>query len=282
MEAAQPVRYVKKPIRLSDREWDAEIRGGLVALKGRLKTPVFRRGGLRSTIRQFTRQSRFRMFKMIATLDWRQAGKGLFVTLTFPDAMLPCTAKQRMRWLAEWFRKLELYLGRQVSAVWRCEWAERLSGEHKGMFLPHYHLLIFSVSYVPWQTIRKLWRDTLGYDGYVRTDVRRLSSKKDHGVYIAKYCAKMPDVHSLVNVAYSRIDGRHWGYYRQRLLPRAERMYFSDLSLATVMTLRDIADRELPWYDIECDAGFALIGTAGERLAKACLDFCLDDTCPDG
>ena len=282
MEAAQPAVRERTPIRIGDREWDAEVRGGLVALKGRYKVHVYRSRKPRGRITSFSRRSRFRMFKMIATIDWSNAMKGLFVTLTFPDECWPHKAVDRMRWLAEWFRRMERYAGRPMSAIWRCEWVERKSGIHRGNVLPHFHLIIFDVQYLPWAKVRSEWCSTIGAHGYVRTETKRLRSKKDHGVYVAKYAAKLPDSSSLVNVSYSRIDGKHWGYHRGKGLPRYNGWYFEDISLANVQVLRDIADSELPWYDIAADAGFCLIGTIGEKLAKACLDLLLDSETPNG
>jgi hypothetical protein len=282
MDAARVDEYEKTPIRIGDRIWDAEVRGGLIALKGRLKYPKRTGGGKRRAIRSFSRQSRFRMFKMIASIDWQCRKRGLFITLTFPDEVMPVAKERRMRALAEFFRQVEAFLGCEVSALWRCEWEERLSGTHKGMYLPHYHLIVFDVRYIPYKMINLFWQRAINWTGYVRTEVKRLATKKAHGIYIAKYCAKVPHLSSLVSVAYSRIDGKHWGYYRRKKLPRATQWYFEDISLSNVMTLRDLASSALTWYDQETDAGFTVFGKFGEKMAQSVLNLLLDTETPNG
>lgn len=279
---ARPAAYVKQPIRLGDREWDAEVRGGLVALKGRLKCGLRCGGGRRGRITTFSRASHLRMLKTTATINWRKAKKGLFVTLTFPDGTWPQTKGQRMRALWQWFRQVENLLGKKVSALWRLEWKKRKTGAYKDQYLPHFHLIVFGASYIRKEDIRKFWANALRYEGPLATDVQRLENKRHHAVYIAKYVAKVPDLTALDYVAYSRIDGRHWGYYRRPLLPRYESMYFTDISLANVKTLRDVASSSLPWYDAAADAGFCLIGTVGEKFARAILRLLLDSETPDG
>jgi len=222
------------------------------------------------------------MFKTIASLDWKRAGKGVFVTLTFPDEVWPKTKDERLRAMAEWFRKMERFLGKKVGAIWRVEWEERLTGTNKGKFLPHFHLIIFSVGYIPYRYVNLCWKESLRHEGYVRTEIKRLGNEKKTGYYVSKYCAKVPPLSSLVSVAYSRIDGKHWGYYRIKLLPRSPKRYFSDLSLATVEKLRNTAVSCLPWYDKETDAGFCIMGEFGRKLSAKALQFLLDNEIEDG
>lgn len=276
MDAEWQEASTKVPLRWQDHEWDFEIRGGVTALKGRRLYAGHFKPKKRGKITTFSRRSRFRMYKMIGSIEWPTIGNGLFVTLTFPDERLPMAAHYRMRKLAEWFRKVENYLGHKISALWRIEWEERLTGEFKGRMMPHYHLIIFSVRYFPYWKTNGFWKQVLKWDGYVRTETKRLCDQRTHGIYIAKYAAKPIPLSSLVNVSYSRIDGKHWGYYRQNKLPRAKSVYWKNLSLKAVAELREIAASLLPWYSIEHDAGFVLMGQFGRDIAAACHQLVLD------
>lgn len=241
-----------------------------------------RGGGRRGAIHTFSRSSRLRMLKFTATINWRKAKKGLFVTLTIPDSCWPLAKQERMRALWAWFRSVETHLGREVSALWRIEWKKRQSGFNKDKFLPHFHLIVFGTAFINQAKVRQWWAAALHYVGPLATDVQRLDDKRHHAVYIAKYCAKLNDPSALDYVAYSRIDGRHWGYFRFKRLPRYDSWYFEDISLANVAKLREVAAKGLPWYDAAADAGFTLIGTLGEKLSRGILAMLLDTETPNG
>lgn len=267
MDADRQERPESVPIRLTDYEWDAEIRGGLVALKGRQKFHKMSGGGIRGNVTTFTRQSRLRMFKMVATIDWPAIGKGLFITLTFPCRCLPIDKEGRKQALYEFCRSMENYLGRKVGILWRVEWVIRKSGKWAGTLQPHYHLIVFSVRYIPYEDVRKWWRRALKTTGYVRTECKRLGDKERHGIYIAKYAAKPLDS-SLVNVAYrNKCDGRHWGYKRLLEIPRSPSRYYENLSMDAVLRMRDFGAVALPWYDPRFDRGFTVFGKLGEGMA---------------
>lgn len=276
MDAETSKHFKRPPWRPEAYTYDAEVRGGKIALKCKQRFPKMSGGGRRGRISTFTAQSRMRMFKMTATIDWTAARTGVFITLTFPDACLPMLASERMRALWEFFRRLETYLGHQVSALWRVEWLPRESGRFKGQAMPHFHLIVFDVRYFPYNVCNWTWKEVLGREcwEYTRTECERLSNERQHGAYIAKYAAKLPS--SLVSVAYSRIDGKHWGYYRLKNLPRATMEYFTDVPLKTVRELRAMAAEHLRWYDPQTDLGFCILTRFGRRLARRALQLLLD------
>lgn len=276
LETLHQREYRKAPIRVEAYEWDAEVTGGLVALKGRMKEPTRHGGGVRGAIREFSRQSRLRMLKMIAKVNWDQAGNGVFITLTFPDTSMPMAAASRNRVLAEFMRRTEKHLGRPVSGLWRCEWVERKSGIYRGKLLPHYHLILFGVRFIPYQEINLWWKEALHQDGIVMTDVDHLGNEQLHSIYIAKYCAKVSPISLSMSHISDFVGGRHWGYFRRSKLPLAETKYFSNIGLDTVHQLRSVAKECLPWYDMELDGGFCLIGKLGRELCDATLELLLD------
>lgn len=276
MESGHTNSYRKAPIRVESREWDAEVCGELVALKGRIKEPQRHGGGIRGPIREFSRQSRLRMLKQVARMDWAKAGNGVFITLTFPDTSMPMGGRARSRVLAEFMRLTEKYLGRHVAGLWRCEWVPRKSGIYRGILLPHYHLILFSVRFIPYKEINLWWKQALGQTGTVMTDVDSLGTKNLHAIYIAKYAAKVSPISlSMTHIA-KMIDGRHWGVFRRSQLPLAKKRFFTNISLDTVDHLRNVARESLPWYDKEFDGGFCLIGKLGAGLCDATLELLLD------
>ena len=216
------------------------------------------------------------MFRMISRINWPAAKTGLFITLTFPDEILPVDSWARSRALKEFFRQFEAELGGLVSALWRCEWEVRQTGIHAGQVMPHYHLIVFQVRYFPYSKVNAIWRNVIRWPGYCRTDTQRLANEKAHGSYIAKYCAKVPRDGSLVSVTYSRIDGKHWGYHHKKLLPMAMREFFDWVPEDTARKLRSIAARELPWYRQETDSGFCLLGRFGRGLSREFKKVLLD------
>lgn len=262
--------------RYSDHNCEAEIQGALIALKCKPKWHRMVTRKKRGCIKEFSRASRLRMLKMVARINWPKARTGLFVTLTFPDECLPMVSIARMRAVWELFRRMEKSLGHSLCALWRCEWLPRDSGKHVGVSMPHYHLIIFSVRYFPYWELNAIWKSVLGVNTYVRTECKRLANERAHGGYIAKYCAKVPSVSSLVSGAYSRIDGKHWGYYKANALPLAIKEYFTDLPAEVVETLRKIGAAELKWYDPEVDKGFCILGRFGRRLVRQVLQLLLD------
>jgi len=276
MDATNTRRYTKSPTRHADYEWDAEVRGGLTALRAKFRSKRLRRTPPRGDIIGFSQRSRCKMLKFVATIDWQHAGDGVFVTLTWPTAAWPADKNTRMRCLWEFLRITEKHLGHKVSGLWRCEWKKRLSGKHRGEFLPHFHLILFGVRFIDKELVKKWWGKVCGVARGV-TWIDRLDSREKHAVYIAKYAAKPTPLSVLDYVPYSRnVSGRHWGYYRLTDLPRHPSLYFENVPLATVIQLQALAQSQLPWYDAELDLGFTLFGKHGEQLADAALEIILD------
>lgn len=273
--------FPRSKLDLASLHFSLEIQGDYVQLKShRLETLCVQRAR-RGVISGFSRASRLRMLSMIARMDWRTITKGLFVTLTFPDEKLPNSKDDRNRYRYLFLRSMENHLGTEVGALWRCEWQIRKSGTYRGKLCPHFHLVIPGVKYVAWQTIRKWWGQALGYRGHLATDVRRLSNRRMHEVYIAKYCAKVAASSSLDYVSYLNSPGRQWGVHRPELLPFHQKVEFDEVGPQTVDVLRRLASNLLPYYSYGEDAGFRLFGLNGRSVADTILRLALDDgACP--
>lgn len=216
------------------------------------------------------------MLKMVATLDWRQIKKGMFITLTMPDEAWPMNVLERNQAKYVFFRNMEKHLGHQVGALWRIEWKKRLTGKYLGKILPHWHLIVPGVAFIPKEKVLAWWRDALHVKGHLMTRVDKLSDRTKHQVYICKYCAKLPEHTGLDYVAYLNITGRHWGYQRKHLIPTCPLLEIDDLDIYQVQQLRRAVERMCPWYDAEVDAGFSTFGKRSETLLAMIRDLGLD------
>jgi hypothetical protein len=226
--------------------------------------------------REFSRQARFRMLKMAARIDWQRVGPSLFVTLTYPYSDGDFSKETRNGHRKEFQRLTENYVGRHVPIVWRIEWMPRKSGADKGKVVPHFHLLLFGVQYIPHDDVRRMWACSLGWNGYVRTEVKRAGQGECAALYVAKYCAKVDPSSSLVNVAYLENHGRHYGYLRKSLIPLCPKGSSAYVTLDRVKRLRKMASGKMKWYDLRFDSGFTLLGEIAKSMGAIVEDFGLD------
>lgn len=257
--------------------WRVEITGDLIECKAQFLRPPRGLPKRRGTCKGFTRASRLRMLKMVSKIDWKNITRGLFITLTLPDACWPMDSSRRTQARHVFLRDLERRLGKPCGALWRIEWQKRQSGVNRGKFLPHFHLIIPGVQFVPWQFINDRWKAALGHRGIVVTDVRRLSDKSMHQVYIAKYAAKLPSLSSLDYLSYLNIDGRHWGVHRPSLIPKHKTVVYDGLSDERVEALKSLAREKFSWYGEYAELGFSMFGKLGAKMVEAVRQLCVDN-----
>jgi len=267
-----------KPARTSSAEldWRVEITGDLVEVKAAFLHPPRGLPKRRGICKGFTRGSRLRMFKMVSRVDWSNIKTGLFLTLTYPDEVAFPDRVARGRHLYVFLRSLENILGAQFGALWRVEWLPRQTGVNRGKVYPHFHLIIPGIRYINWMTIRAAWGRAIGHRGKLVTHVQRLSDSTMHRVYIAKYCAKLPELSSLVHGTYSNIDGRHWGVHRRNLVPMHKKVVYDGLSEACVNELQTIGREKFAWYGEYAELGFSMFGKLGAEMREAVRQLCLD------
>jgi len=276
MDAEGHARPFKPHLDLANILWSVSIQGEVVRLKSTLIDYSPQRGGKRGQVFDFSRSSRKRMLEMVSTIYWKKISHGLFITLTCPEDCWPNDSKVRNRWRYLFFRSMEIYLGKKIGALWRVEWKKRKTGRNKGKVLPHFHLIVPNVKYVPKEVIGKFWKQATGSNEQVIRDVQRLTDRRKHEVYIAKYAAKGAEVHRLDYVAYLNMAGRHWGVHRPTLIPRFLSRTYADLPYSTVKIIRDMGCKGLPWYDPAVDAGFVAFGRFGREIVDAVAKLCLD------
>ncbi len=219
-----------------------------------------RRPGRRKKVGMFSAAARLRMLKRMACVYWEGVGPSLFVTLTYPDSVANRTKEDRTADRSRFFRDMENHLGKEFGAVWRIEWAVRKSGDLKGTMVPHVHLIVFGLRYIPYRVVNKLWRGVLAVDGALRTDVRRIKGQRDVAKYVAKYAAKMPESSSLVIASYLNIEGRHWGIHRSDLIPWCVRTWDLRYSPEEIELLENAAASKIPYFPKGTRSGFSLFG----------------------
>lgn len=249
----------------------------LITLQGKLLTWKVRQrpsdvpiGGTRKPVIEFSRASRLRLLKLIQTIDWKSAYPCLFITLTCPDRFGFATTKRLTQARSVFWRHIEKYLARHVSGLWRLEWKERKSGENKGYFFPHFHVIAFKVQFIPSRQVNQSWSAAIGCSGYVRTEVQGMKNEDQAAAYVAKYCGK--PVLSLVIPAYlNNIPaGRQWGILRKSKLPMCEIQSIRLQNGVLLDEQRDHINRCLPLGIKSTEGSLTVFGklaqVVGERI----------------
>jgi hypothetical protein len=130
------------------------------------------------------------------------------MTLTYP-ASYPGDPIKLKRHLASFWKRLRRKYP-WVSAIWRVELQERGA--------PHYHLLLFGVSFLAWQWVAKNWYEIVGSGDpqhlNAGTEIHAALSWRLAAHYLAKYIAKAAPEDHLQAI------GRHWGIMGRANLPR--------------------------------------------------------------
>jgi hypothetical protein len=247
--------------------WYATSQGRLLEVRQALS---YRMGPVlppRSTITGMSPAARIRMLRSIARIDWSRVGPSLLVTLTYPDPLGDTTYADRRTNLYLFHRRIEKYMRRQVGVLWRTEWVPRKSGQHLGKMLPHVHLVVFDVRYIPYSLVREWWAGILGWDGPLATDVRRAGNGETAARYAAKYAAKQAaPSSSLDSAAYlNNLTGRLWGLKRRKVVPfAAKKSYLLDDETAAY--LRRIGSVMLRHYDARNGGSFTIFGDAAVKI----------------
>jgi hypothetical protein len=279
-----------------------EAQGQLLTVHVSGPAPLVDGGGTRGAVTEFSTASRKRMLELLARIDLDRAGFTAFVGLTYPDRDGPPALEETERDRQTIFKRL----GRaypECSAIWRREWEARKSGAFVGADFPHYHLLAFGLPFVPGEDLRAIWAEVLGYDGYVRTEIRGVRSWPQALGYVAKYMAKPvesgggagraparagagdapgslvygsyltaeaadgTEAHSADEGVRKRI-GRSWGVFRRRHLPLAETHVLSLDDGEWLLKAKDRARREWEGVNDLPAAGFTLFVPEAETWLR--------------
>lgn len=175
-------------------------------------------GGRRGKVKGFSRGSRRRLQRMMATVEKKNLP--VFATLTYPD-QFPSD-------LETWNVHLERLRARLTRKGWGCIWRRefqtRKSGVNVGRVAPHYHLLIWGAtckeirSYLPgawWEVCGRLC------DAHLLAGTRVEVIRTWGGVagYVSKYMAKEEQLPQLED---AQTIGRFWGVINRDVIPWAE------------------------------------------------------------
>lgn len=233
-----------------------------VSHRSKSKMPDKKRGNVSG----FSAAARLRLLKWFNTVNWSEAGPGLFITLTFPDDAAPTSPKRMNQMRHSWWRSMERYTGEQKCGAWRIEWKPRLSGKWVDDYYPHIHIFMFKTPWLPWWVINKAWKEMHNV-GYIRTDVEAVYDIEHAGMYVSKYVGKCLD--SLVINAYLNQDttGRAYGFMRKKMIPVHQKLYvlLEDCTLAFMA--RDLALKDKPKFNSWGTESFSLLGPMARRIA---------------
>ena len=162
--------------------------------------------GTRSSIKEFSRRSRFRLFKILAMMDSKPSEKPLFVSLTYHYGHLnnPKSTKSQLHIFLTRLRQFDP----GVQFIWRIEFQIRGA--------PHYHLIIF-----PGHPIRRrnkhiysievsrIWHSIADPRSKKHSEygckVVTIRSYREACIYLSKYVAKCH------NTEVNLVEGKHWG-----------------------------------------------------------------------
>jgi len=200
------------------------------------------------------------MLRTCAKIDWQLTLPALFITLTTPDELADTSPAERTRQREGFQRRMETFLGKKVSSLWRIEWKRRRSGSLKGKLVHHFHLIICNVAWIPWREVRKWWSLSIGHTGILKTWIERIGSPLQCASYLCKYMSKVP---SLDYGAYLRKDesiGRQWGMLRPKGIPRAARQRVFHLWEDDLEFLSKVASEKIPEFGKYGPMSFTLFG----------------------
>jgi hypothetical protein len=185
-------------------------------------------GGPRGRITEFSKSSRRRLQKVLASVDQGRISVPLFVTLTYPAAFPhdPAVCNAHLRAFRE---RLTRRFG-TVAAIWRKEYQRRGA--------PHYHLLLFLDA--PPESLRswvsESWYSIVGSgdERHLRagTQVVRVKSWRGARGYAAKYLGKIETLQAAAGCLGQHIPagtGRLWGVWNRALLPITAELYYTNL-----------------------------------------------------
>lgn len=220
----------------------------------------------RKPVTSFSPAARMRAMKFCASINWDKCPQGLFVTLTYPDDLADTTMDQRNQQRWHFLRSMEKIVGKTIYGVWRIEWKPRRSGKRKGQVLPHWHFLFMNVGYIPYQKINLCWKNEVGAEGFVATNVRKIDSGKMATLYVLKYMSKTSQRILLDDPSYLTMKGRHYGYFHKGLIPRHPVRIFKGLTERHLCFIMARAMQRLPWLNPNAVQNFSLLGNLADEV----------------
>jgi len=242
-------------------EWEEiEIQGKLINVK--YKDNIVRKPspGARGECKGFSAQSRLRLLKELNKINWEKFGMANFITLTWPDDVMPANYMERTKQRHRFLRDMEKKLRTRLTGLWRVEWKVRKTGINAGLPMPHLHLLLATNRWFDYQVVRKTWRKIIGAGDALATDVQRCPKGEIAAAYIAKYMAKHDSSPALDIPTYLNSRGREWGFIRKNMIPFEQHHVYFSPSRKVIEYLEALAKETLPWLAGQNRQSFALFG----------------------
>lgn len=194
--------------------WPKDSEGN-AKLEGCPKCGVVYDGNKRQAVTRFSANSRRRLMRKLATVKTGELPS--FLTLTFPDSWSYHDDP------GEWKRVLKRFEARfrrhfETGAyIWRLEVVPRKSGERIGQLSPHFHLLVFGVSYAALREfVPVAWYEAVGTgdEKHLRagTQVARVRSRRGVMSYASKAVGRVmgAEMGKTIQAQAGRV-GRWWG-----------------------------------------------------------------------
>lgn len=225
-------------------------------------------GGIRGEISDFSDAARLRMLKNFHRIDFSLKPFPLFITLTYPDEVATPNLETRNLHRKTFARHLERITGRNVGLAWRVEWQERKTGLLIGTPCPHWHLLVFRVGFIPYEEINRAWKATIGHEGYVRTDIKRVDEQGSIQGYMAKYISKEALPLSLVRCMHISALGRSYGWLRKDAIPWAAKRTENALTPSQRAAMTRFAAERIPQSLPHLEGSWTLLGDAADQAQK--------------
>lgn len=217
------------------------------------------------------------MLKHFFKIDFTGLPRPIFMTLTYPDERAtPDLAKRNMH-RAHMARRLEAHTGKHVMAAWRVEWMPRLSGSLIDHVCPHWHWLILGHEFIHRDEVNRMWKETIDWDGYCRTETKGVEKGEVVPLYMAKYISKEAVNPSLVNAAYHTKIGRAYGWLRKKEIPLATQHHYRHLSGEQIAALTALAEEQLPWYSACHQQSFTTLGEVSQDFRRIIDGEALDE-----
>ena len=203
---------------------DCYLGGGLIKVQKPIDNIEQVGGGQRGGIATFSKNSRRRLMRTIAQVE--KIELPIFVTLTYPGEF-PGNPKEWKRHLKNFVKRLN-YKFSGSSGIWKLEPQKRGA--------PHYHLMIWGVSYFDLISYVPLaWYKVVGSDDirhlHAGTRVEKVRSWRGVMGYASKYLGK-----EVENLPGWEAVGRYWGVFARSSVPWA-RLVTVDLDYRQAVNL---------------------------------------------
>lgn len=210
------------------------------------------------------------MLRTVNRLDWDQLGRSSFVTTTWRDE-LGRPRGSDITQARSWFqRSMERLSGSERPGIWRIEWKERASGQRRGEWMPHIHIVYLNCPFIAGREVTRAWTQAVGSDEPVRTDIKEIVNARQCLYYVSKYMSKPTDEGTLVIEAYlnSVPTGRQWGMFRKNLIPFDNKHTISMEPGKVWDRIRELAADSWKGVPNDGKTGFTLFGPAVKEVKK--------------